>query len=78
MKADGFDGAIIGVAHRADGFGPVIAYDYIKCVDILMRDQEMTHEEATDWMDFNVICAWVGDGTPIFIYSYDEDSYETL
>ena len=64
LKADGFDEAIIGIAQRA-GHGDLVAYDEAKCIEILARD--MSYEEAREYFEFNVLGAWVGDGTPIFI-----------
>ena len=28
----------------------------------------MTYEEAVEWMEFNVVGAWMGPKTPIFIH----------
>lgn len=75
LVANGFDDAIIGVGARPN-LGPLICYDYVRCVEILMRDQEMTHEEAEEWMDFNVVSAWMGEGTPIFVYPYDPEEFD--
>ena len=69
LFADGFDDAILGIGRR--GTQPeVVAYDYEKCVLILM-DREMTEEEAREYMEFNVVGAFVGDRTPIFIEPFD-------
>ena len=69
LFADGFDEAILGVGRRATQ-PEVVAYDYEKCVLILM-DREMTEEEAREYMEFNVVGAFVGDRTPIFIEPFD-------
>ena len=69
MKADGLDGAIIGVGQQFDKPDRLI-YDYDKCVDILMTDQGFTEEEAIEWIEFNVKGAYVGEGTPIFKIDY--------
>ena len=45
LLADGFDQAIIGMCERF-GNSPVVAYDYHKCIDILIQHDEMTYEEA--------------------------------
>tara|TARA_Y100001937_G_scaffold13157_1_gene17218 strand:+ start:15215 stop:15436 length:222 start_codon:yes stop_codon:yes gene_type:complete len=66
-KADGFDQAIIGYA-RIAGRENVIAYDYWKCIDILRKRDGMSEEEAIEYMEFNVIGAYVGELTPAFIY----------
>jgi len=64
MLADGFESAFLGVCRRF-GQDSLAAYDYDKCIEILATN--MTHEEAVEFFDFNVIGAWVGDGTPVFI-----------
>ena len=69
LFADGFDGAIAG--YEANGFCCV--YDYDKCMEILMNGQPegyegMTKQEAHEYMEFNVISAYVGDFTPIFVH----------
>ena len=65
LLADGFEGALIGTAFRFND-GPLALYDYDKCVETLVKRDTMTHEEALEWMGFNVLGAWVGDGTPVF------------
>lgn len=64
LFADGFDEALLGLALRSGGLC-VAAYDRSRCIDILARD--MPREEAEEYFEFNVIGAWVGDNTPIFI-----------
>lgn len=71
LKADGFDEAIIGTAYGTtvrDDEGPVLVYDMQKCIDILMDGAvDMTREEAIEYFDFNVLGAFVGPQTPIFV-----------
>ena len=66
MKADGFDDCIIGVSHR---FGEplVLAYDEGKVIKKLMKRDKMTRETALEFYTYNIIGAWVGKQTPIFI-----------
>lgn len=59
-----FDEAIIGVAERI-GQGPVVAYDTTKLVEILSRS--MSVDEAYEFFDYNILGAYVGDKTPLFI-----------
>ena len=66
MMADGFDEAILGMCVQF-GTAPLVAYDYEKCVDMLMKRDEMSKQEAVDYMEFNVIGAYVGMNTPVFI-----------
>ena len=65
LSADGFDDAIIGVAQR-HGSEPLLAYSISKCLKVLVDRDGMSEEDAQEFFDFNVIGAWVGDGTPIF------------
>ena len=60
LKADGFDEAIIGV----DENEMRLIYSVKKCIEILMRD--MSEEDATEYFNFNVSGAYVGDKTPIW------------
>jgi|TARA_B110000438_G_C15303057_1_gene432030 hypothetical protein len=64
LKADGFDEAILGMSIRV-GDDNLIAYDYDECVKILQK--EMSYEDAVEYLEFNVVNSYVGEGTPIFI-----------
>lgn len=79
LLADGFEEAFIGVCRRF-GQPPLAAYDRAKCISILAR--VMTEEEAEEFFDFNVIGAWMGEHTPVFldlkrsIQSYNHEDKE--
>ena len=62
LIADGFDDCIIGVNSE---YTKVI-YSYSKCVDVLINRDEMTKEDAVEWMEFNVVSAYMGEKTPIW------------
>ena len=64
--ADGFDEAKIGIMRRA-GQDNIIVYDFQRCVDILMEREGWTDEEAEEWMETNVVCVYMGEGTPGFV-----------
>ena len=66
LFADGFDDAIIGICRKA-GDSSVVAYSYEKCVEVLINQQEMSPEDAIEWMEFNVVSAYMGPHTPVFI-----------
>ena len=66
LKWDGFDSAIIGVGER-NNTDSMIVYDYDKMINVLVTRDSMTHEEAEEYLDFNVIGAWIGDTTPIIV-----------
>ena len=68
LLADGFDEAIIGVSQRMNE--PLLAvYSYDKMIDVLIERDGLDWEEATEYLDFNVIGAWVGEKTPIIVMS---------
>ena len=62
LKADGFDDAIIGI----DMSSLRLIYSVRSMLDILMRD--MSEEDAREYLDFNVLCAYVGEKTPIYCH----------
>jgi hypothetical protein len=69
LTAVGFDEAFVGIGIQ---FGtPIAVYDYAKCISILAK--EMDYEDAVEFFEFNVISAWVGEQTPIFL-RYPEKS----
>ena len=73
LIADGFDNAVLGIARRASQ-PDVVAYDYGKCVQILVERDDMTEEEAHEFMEFNVVDAFVGERTPVFVEARDFES----
>lgn len=66
LLADGFEQAIIGVGSKFPDEESVV-YDYDKCVSILMERDSMTQDDAVEYMEFNVVQAYVGKATPIFV-----------
>ena len=67
LKADGFDEALIGIGRRCSQ-EDVLVYDFNKAVKILVNRDNMTEEEAVEYLEFNTVGAWVGDKTPMFVY----------
>ena len=64
MDGPEFDKAILGVAERAGG-PAVVAYDTEKVLRVL--EQDMSADEAREYFDFNIGCAYVGEKTPVYI-----------
>jgi hypothetical protein len=60
LLVDGFDQAIIGVE---DGSMRVI-YSISKMIKVLMKD--MDEDEAWEYLEYNVLTAYVGEKTPIY------------
>ena len=69
LRFDGFDEAVIGVCmshwHGEDG---VLVYAFDAMIELLVSRDGMTHEEASEFIHFNTIGAYVGTSTPIVIY----------
>lgn len=61
-----FDEAIIGVAQRAGGLFAV-AYSEPKVIDLLIKNERMDPDEAMEWYQFNILDAYMGEETPVFI-----------
>ena len=72
VKADGLEDAIIGIGSRIN-MPDVLFYSYNKCLKIFMERDGMTREEAVEWMEFNVVGAWVGETTPIYVHEIPSD-----
>lgn len=65
LTADGFDSCLIGLCHQF-GRPTVACYDRDKCIRKLMEDG-MSHEEAEEFFEFNVIGSGMGKNTPVFV-----------
>ena len=71
LLADGFEAAFDGYVYQFNR--RLAVYDYDKCLDVLMERDGMTFEEATEFMDVNVVSAYVGEYTPVFRYRDGSD-----
>ena len=47
-----------------------VVYSYEKCVQCLVERDDMSEEEAMEWIDYNTIRAipYMGENRPIMIY----------
>jgi hypothetical protein len=63
LTIDGFDEAILGVVERAGLLA--VCYDRNKIINILMRD--MNQEEAWEYYEYNILGAYMGDSTPVYL-----------
>jgi|TARA_R110000796_G_scaffold166019_3_gene282888 hypothetical protein len=63
LVADGFEEAFMGVTN--DWGPPRAVYSYDHCLQVLERD--MNYLDAIEYMEFNVVGAYVGEQTPIFV-----------
>jgi len=63
---DFFDRFILGVAERC-GMEAVLVYDLDAIRAAYVSEQGMTYEDADEYLSYNTLGAWLGDGTPLFL-----------
>ena len=63
---DGYDDCIIGVGTRC-GMTDVFIYDKHKMITKLVRRDDMTYDEALEFINFNIAGAFIGEDTPILV-----------
>ncbi|CAB4145178.1 hypothetical protein UFOVP1217_19 [uncultured Caudovirales phage] len=67
LLADGFEHAFLGTTQRMNE--PLLAvYSYPLMIETLMLRDGMTYTEASEYIDFNVAGAWVGEQTPVIVH----------
>jgi len=64
LKIDGFDDAIIGVEESVE---QKLIYDIDKIAEILITRDQMTEDDAYEYISFNITSAYVGKKTPILV-----------
>jgi hypothetical protein len=63
-SSDGYDDAVMGIS--TDG---KLVYSVEKMIEILIRDGDVNEEEAIEWLEYNTFNAYVGEMTPIWVYT---------
>ena len=66
MQLDGLNDAIIGISTQG-----YIVYSYWKIVEKFVSDDGMTHEEAVEYTDYNVV-GLDGNGNWVIMYDTEE------
>lgn len=66
-----FDAAIVGIAERI-GMSAVVVYDITKIIDVLCDRDGMDRDMASEYYEFNILGAYVGERTPLFINLVDD------
>ena len=67
--ADGFEDAFIGYGQQHQS--RVAVYDTERCISIIQLRDGLSENEAIEHFQFNVQGTYVGESTPVFIYSYE-------
>jgi hypothetical protein len=68
LKADGFDGAVIGTCYNTGR----IVYSIERMLAILVERDGMSMEDAMDYFSFNIAGAYVGEMTPMYVWTEDK------
>jgi len=66
LSADGFDDALIGIVDEK------LVYSKAICLQILMNENDLDHDEALEFYMFNIEGAYMGEKTPIWV---DDDMF---
>lgn len=66
---DGLDDAIVGLttAFEPGGHRTRVVYDMERCIEALMEQGCGDYESAQEYLEFNVLGAYVGEQTPAFL-----------
>jgi len=68
LKVDGMDDAIVGVVQQFNKH--FLCYSMAKILEILMDRDGMTETEALEFYEFNIVGAYMGEYTPVFLQDY--------
>ena len=72
LTADGLDDAVLGIGYRCSK-EPLLVYSVDKVIEILVRRDGMTPDEAREFFEFNIGGAWMGEGTPIWLETFNKE-----
>ena len=73
LKADGLDEAIIGQTTLWNVDGDVLVYSVDTIISILMNRDGLSYEEAFEFFEFNIQGSYVGDHTPLYVHTIDDE-----
>ena len=69
FKDESYTDAIIGISHDNRAI-----YDYNKMVEYLVAHENITEEQAKEWIDYNTIRALpYVENSPIIMYALEEE-----
>ena len=63
LRADHLDNAVIGIEYGTMR----LVYSVEKCIDIMVKDQNMDRDEAIDFLEFNTFGTFAGERTPVWV-----------
>jgi len=65
LFADGLEAAFVGLGQQFNRH--VAVYDLDAVLELLCRRDGMGYDDAQEHIEFNILGAWVGPSTPIFV-----------
>ena len=74
---DVYDKALVGVTATPKDDWPretgtlVAVYGVERCLEAIMESHECDDEEAREWFYYNTSGAWLGQGTPTFVWEQE-------
>jgi formylmethanofuran dehydrogenase subunit E len=71
LTADGFEDALVGCTYGAN---VVAVYDINKMIEVLI-EEGMEYEDAVEFLNYNVVGAYVGEKTPQYINFVTQEVY---
>jgi len=71
LTADGFEDALVGCTYGAN---VVAVYDINKMIEILV-EEGIEYDDAVEFLDYNVVGAYVGEKTPQYINFVTQEVY---
>lgn len=69
LTADGFDDALVGCTYGAN---VVAVYDIQRMIEVLVNEG-MEHDDAVEFLDYNVVGTYLGDKTPLYVNFVTEE-----
>ena len=69
LTADGFDAALVGCTYGAN---VVAVYDIQRMIEVLVNEG-MDHDDAVEFLEYNVVSAHLGDKTPLYVNFVTEE-----
>jgi len=69
LTADGFDTALVGCTYGAN---VVAVYDIQRMIDVLVNEG-MDHDDAVEFLEYNVVSAYLGEKTPLYVNFVTEE-----
>lgn len=69
LFVDGFDDAIVGI----DASSLRIVYDIDQMMCVLTEQDKMDPDDAIEHLEYNILNAYVGEKTPIYLQTFRYD-----